>query len=160
MNSTNDHPRLERLTHTSFPTKYCCWSPKNDFAERSIKMMMKVGSAYSKDTSFVISHLTTFLSAVFVFLNTRSLIDGTVKLLEAKIYKHKAVDANIIQIDGKMKKQLKFVNINIFTGKMTILNVFPRVLISTSAGDMGFDHPYARLVLNFEFPKDAPTAVQ
>ena len=159
-NSTNDHSRLERLTRTSFPPNYCCWSPKSDFAQRSIKMRMKVGSAYSKNTSFVISHLTTSLSAAFVFLNTRSLIDGIVKSLEAKIDKHEAVEADIIQIHGNMKKQLKFVNINIFTGKMTIPNVFPRVLISTSAGDMGVDHPDAQLVLNFEFPDDPSTAVQ
>ena len=119
-----------------------------------------MGSAYSKNTSFVISHLTTSLSAAFVFLNTRSLIDGIVKSLEAKIDKHEAVEADIIQIHGNMKKQLKFVNINIFTGKMTIPNVFPRVLISTSAGDMGVDHPDAQLVLNFEFSDDPSTAVQ
>ena len=93
-------------------------------------------------------------------MNTRSLVDGIVKSLEAKIDKNEAVEADIIQIHGNMKKQLKFVNINIFTGKMTIPNVFPRVLISTSAGDMGVDHPDAQLVLNFEFPEDPSTIVQ
>jgi hypothetical protein len=61
---------------------------------------------------------------------------------------------------AKQISNLKFVNINIFTGKMTILNVFLRVLTSTSAGDMGVDHPDAQLVLNFEFSKDTSTAVQ
>ena len=44
-NSTNNHSCLERLTRTLFPSKYCCWSPKSDFAQHSIKMTMKVGSA-------------------------------------------------------------------------------------------------------------------
>jgi superfamily II DNA helicase RecQ len=159
-NSTNNHSRLKRLTRTSFPPKHCCWSPKSDFAQRSIKMMVKVGSVYSKDTTLVISHLTTFASAVFMYLNRRSPIDGIVKSPKAKFDKHNAVKANIIHIHDNAKKQLKCVNINIFTVKMTIANIFPRVLIPTSAGDMGVDHPDAQLVLNFEFTEDVSTAVQ
>ena len=85
-----------------------------------------------------------------MFLNTRSLIDGTVKSLKAKIDKREAVEADIIQIHGSTKKQLKVVNINKFTGKMTILNACPRVLISASVGDMGVGHPDAQLMLNFQ----------
>ena len=59
-----------------------------------------------------------------------------------------------------MKKQLKFENINLFTGKMTIPEEFQRVLISTSAGDMGIDHPNAQLVMNLKFPEDPSTVVQ
>ena len=66
-------------------------------------MMMKVGSAYSKDISFTISHLAAFLNAVGVSLNMRSLIDGIVKLLEEKIDKHEPVEADIIQIYSKIK---------------------------------------------------------
>ena len=36
----------------------------------------------------------------------------------------------------------------------------PKVLISTSAGDMGVDHFDAQLVLNFEFPEDPSTVIQ
>jgi hypothetical protein len=107
-------------------------------------MMVKVGSVYSKDTTLVISHLTTFASAVFMYLNRRSPIDGIVKSPKAKFDKHNAVKANIIHIHDNAKKQLKCVNINIFTVKMTIANIFPRVLIPTSAGDMGVDHPDAQ----------------
>ena len=43
---------------------------------------------------------------------------------------------------------------------MTIPNTFPRVLILTSASDMGVDHTDAQVVLNFEFPKDISTSIQ
>jgi hypothetical protein len=68
-------------------------------------MTVKVGSAYSKDTSFVILHLTPSLITVFMFLNTQILIDGVVKSPKANIDNHKYVDAAIIQIHGKTNKQ-------------------------------------------------------
>ena len=110
-------------------------------------MLVKVDSTYSNDTSFVMTHMTTSTSTAFVFLNTCSLIDGIVRSLEANIDKNKSGKADIIQIHGNTKNQLKCVDINLFTGKIIIHNIFPRVLISTSAGDMGIDRPDAQLVL-------------
>ena len=63
-----------------------------------------MGSAYQKVTSFIISHPASFFSTLFAFLNTWSLIDGIMKLLESKIDKHNYVEADIIQTHGKIKK--------------------------------------------------------
>ena len=42
--STNDIGRFEGIVGTPFPAKYRCWSPADDFRQRSIKMIMSVGS--------------------------------------------------------------------------------------------------------------------
>ena len=59
-----------------------------------------------------------------------------------------------------MDKVLKGININIFTGKLKLPDVNPRVLVATSAGDMGVDHPNAQYILNCEFPEDPSTVIQ
>ena len=79
------------------------------------------------------------------------LADGIVNSVEAKIDRHETIQANIIQIHGKMKKQLKFFNVNIFTGNMTLPAIYPGVLSWRPQEGMCVDHPNASLGLNVEF---------
>ena len=59
-----------------------------------------------------------------------------------------------------MEKVLKGININVFTGRLKLPDVNPRVLVATSAGDMGVDRPNAQYVLKCEFPEDPSTVIQ
>ena len=59
-----------------------------------------------------------------------------------------------------MSKELKAVNVGMFTGQITIPGMKPRVMGATSAGDLGIDHRDAQFVANFEFPEDASAAIQ
>ena len=123
-------------------------------------MKMKITGNYSTSTNLVLRHQAECASSVFVFFNTRSLIPGVIKHLKGKIDQHPTVDADVIQIHGKMEKALKGININIFTGKLKLPDLNPRVLVATSAGNMGVDHPNAQYVLNCEFPEDPSTVIQ
>ena len=159
-NSTSDQARLEGITCVSFPPEYCSWASAADFRQRQINMKMAITGNYSTNTNLVLRHLAEHTSSAFVFFNTRSLLPGVIKHLEGKIDQHDTVDADVIQIHGKMDKALKSININIFTGKLKLPDVNPRVLVATSAGDMGVDHPNAQYVLNCEFPEDPSTVIQ
>ena len=59
-----------------------------------------------------------------------------------------------------MSKELKAINVGLFTGKIHIPNMNPRVMGATSAGDLGIDHPDARFVASFEFPEEPSAVIQ
>ena len=121
---------------------------------------MLVGSDYSRDMNIVVNHLASSTSCAFIFLNSRSLVDNLTKSLETRIDKHHSLDADVVEITGAMQKPLKYTNINLFTQKIRIPGMDPRVMVATSAGDLGIDHPDAQLVYNCEFPEDVSTLVQ
>ena len=117
-------------------------------------MKMVITGNYSTSTNLVLRHLAECANSAFIFFNTQSLVPGVIKHVKGKIDQHPTVHADVIQIHGKMDKVLKGININIFTGKLKLPDVNPRVLVATSAGDMGVDHPNAQFILNCEFPEE------
>ena len=59
-----------------------------------------------------------------------------------------------------MEKTLEYININVFSGRLKLPEVNPRVLVAKSAGNMGVDHPNAQFVLNCESLEDPSTVIQ
>ena len=59
-----------------------------------------------------------------------------------------------------MKKPARYANIGIFTGKNVLDNVNKRVMVTTSAGDLGINYPNAQLIINCEWPKDCSKMVK
>jgi hypothetical protein len=158
--SHSDKLRLEHITCTEFRVNHCCWFPAAHFQQRSIEMRLVVGNDYTRSTTLVVNHLADTDSSCFFFVNTKSRVDDIVKAIETKIDSHSTVTADVLHITGGMKKPAKYANIGIFTGKIVLDGVDARVMVATSAGDLGVDHPNAQLIINCEWPEDCSTAVQ
>ena len=79
--------------------------------------------------------------------------------MEGRIDQTPTVRADVIQIHGKIEKVLKCININVFTGRLKLPEANPRMLVATSTGKMGVNHPNTQSVLNCEFPEDPFTVI-
>ena len=123
-------------------------------------MIMSVGSDYLRDTSIVVDHLADSTSSAFIFLNDRTLVDSITKAVKTRVDKHDTFEVDVVKITGAMEKLLKYTNINLFTHKIRIPDIHPRVMVATSTGNLGVDHPDTQLVYNCEFPEDPSTLVQ
>jgi superfamily II DNA/RNA helicase len=123
-------------------------------------MKMAITGNYSLSTNLMVRHLAEISSSAFIFFNAQMLIPGVMKHVEGKIDQHPTICADVIQIHGKMEKTLKYININLFTGKLKLPEVILRILVATSASDMGVDHRNTQFVLNCEFPKNLSTVLQ
>ena len=90
----------------------------------------------------------------------KSKINNIVKSAETKIDRHSTVVANVLQIMGETKKPAKYASIGIFTSNIVLDDVYTRVIVATSAGDLGVNHPNTKLVVNYKWTEDCSTAVQ
>ena len=109
---------------------------------------MVITGNYSTSTNIVLRHLAECASSAFILFNTGSLIPYVIKHVEVKIDQYTTVCADVIEIHSKMEKVLKYIKINAFNRRQKLPEVNPRVLVATSAGNMGVDHPNAQYVLN------------
>ena len=86
-------------------------------------MSLKIGSDYSKHLSFLISHLQSNDSSVFVFVNTRGLNDTLCTSLENKIDSVEDLHADVMTITGAMSDTQKYAHIKIFNGSINIVGI-------------------------------------
>ena len=77
--------------------------------------------------------------------------------LETKLDEAKNYCCDVIHIHGKQTKQEKFNMIHLFCLKSKIKGYEPRVLVTTSASDVGVDHPNAQHVTNLEWTDSVST---
>ena len=61
---------------------------------------------------------------------------------------------------SKMEKMLKYININMFTGRLKVPEANPKVLIVTSTNVMGVNHPNLQVVLQCKILEDISMVVQ
>ena len=122
-------------------------------------MKLKITSHFTKKIDTVVDHLASDTGHAYVFTNSKALSYRLTKALEAKIDKSNVI-ADVIHVHGSLDKTTKSTLVKISCGKITIDGISARVLVSTSASDMGLDNIMANLVVNFECPDCIPTLAQ
>ena len=158
--SKNDHRRLENVAHLKFPPASVLRSSSSDFAQRSICMSLSIGKKTPTLMSVVVRHLASHDSSVFIFANTKVVVDKATEALEKKIAERCDLVADIVQIIGNMSKKAKNTSIRLFTGAIEVSGMRPRICAATGAGEMGVHHPNAQMVMNLGFVEDVSTYVQ
>ena len=123
-------------------------------------MTLIAGSDYYRSTDTIVNYLQSSTSAAFGFVNSRNLATDLQGTVEGKVDTVNGLLADVLTIMGATDRKLKIATINIFVGNIVIPGMFPRVLISISAADMGVDHPNTQFVANFEFAEDLSTLAQ
>ena len=158
--SKNDHHRLESVAHVDFSPASVLRSMSLDFAQRSICMSLSVGKKTPTLMSVVVRHLASHDSSVFIFANSKVVLDKATEALENKIAEISNLVADTVYITGNMSKRAKNTSIRLFTGAIKVRGMRPRICAATGDGEMGVHHPNAQMVMNLDFVEDVSTWVQ
>ena len=88
--------------------------------------------------------MADFTSSALIFFNIQTVIPNKMKHVKRKIDEHPAAHADVIQIHSTTEKTLKCININVFTRRLKLVEVNPRVLVATSVGTIGINSSFSR----------------
>ena len=157
--SLPDMTLFSNLTGVGFPKEYRMWGDFDHFQMENCEIGIRIGSAYTTSLNIVVDHLKEHASAAFVFTNGRALSFHLVDGIESKLDAND-INCDVVHIHGRLRLEDKMNFIKLYTQKIKVSDYKPLVLIATSAGDLGVDHPNAQCGLNNEWPDSICTFVQ
>ena len=157
--SLTDLTTFGALTGVGFPHKYRMWGDFHHFAMPNCHLGIRIGSEYTRSLDIIRRHLQNNDSAAFAFTNGRALSFHLVSGLEGKLDSH-GIAADVVHIHGKLRLEDKMNFSKLYCRKIHVPDYDPRVLVATSAADLGIDHPNAQCGLNNEWPASISTFVQ
>ena len=157
--SLQDMTTLGSLTGVGFPKEYRFWGDFDHFAMDNCEIQIRIGSEYTKNLDIIVAHLSENDSAAFAFTNGRALSFHLVDGLEGKLDKHE-ITADVVHIHGRLRLDDKCNFSKLYCRKINVPTYHHRVLVATSAADLGIDHPDAQCGLNNEWPDSISTFVQ
>ena len=151
---------LSSLCSVGFPDEAKVWAEADMFSQDYISVHLRIGSEYSKSLDDTVAFLSEDdTGAAFVFANLKALTHNLVKTLEPKLDK---LDnrPDVLHVHGSLKKEDKFRRIQLFVGAISVPGLNPKVMVSTSAADVGIDNKDCRHVTIFEWPSDGASFCQ
>ena len=147
------------LTGVGFPVEYRMWGDFDHFQMANCEIGIRIGSGYTASLNIVVDHLKEHTSAAFVFTNGRALSFHLVDGLESKLDAND-ISSDAVHIHERLRLEDKMNFIKLYSEKIKVPDYDPRVLIATSAANLGVDHPNAQCGLNNEWPNNISTFVQ
>ena len=121
-----------------------------------------VSSKYTNHLDLVVTFLGDYENdAAFVFANSRALTFKTVTSHEENIDKVDSIAVDVLHVHGALEKdEKKNAFTNLFTDDLTIVGHDHRVMVATSAADLGIDHTECTFVLILEWPDSLASYIQ
>ena len=124
-------------------------------------MDLIISSKYTTHLDLVVLYLCDHVNdAAFVFANSRALTFRVVTSLEEKIDKADSMAIDVLHVHGALEKDEKHAFTNLFTGDLSIEGHDHRIMVATSAADLGIDHTECTFVLILEWPDSLASYVQ
>ena len=147
-------PLASSMTMVNLPAASILWSPLREFEQRNIHMLFSCSGEFTKRLDEVV----TFVQenddkCVCIFIGSRSSSFDVLKNLERKLNED-GCSVDVMHVHGHLDKNEKFWFIRIFCANINVEELRARILLATSAADVGIDNHAVAKVLCLGWTRD------
>jgi len=153
-------PLLEELTTIDLPPSCIQWATHNEYEQRNTEMLFKCSSNYTMHLNLTVDFLkddNEHYACIFVGSKDKS--HHLLNKLERKL-NESLLPVDIMHVHGSLDKNEKYWFMRIFCAKINIDKLAARVLLATSAGNVGIDNHLVTFVVSMGWPQDLCTYFQ
>ena len=151
---------LSALTTIGLPPSSIQWASHEDFQQRNISMEFLCSSQYTRNLDKVVTFMKEDdTHAACVFVGSKAKSHHLLHELERKL-DEALLTVDVIHVHGSLSKEEKYWLIRIFCAKINVDELCSRILLATSAANVGIDNELAKYVLQLGWPRDLCTYFQ
>ena len=149
-------PLAAHMTMVKLSDDSILWSPMHEFEQRNIEMTFACSAEYTKRLDTVV----TFVQdnddkCVCIFMGSRNASHTILSNLEKKLNENEvASKVDVMHVHGHLDKNEKFWFIRIFCANIDVPELRARILLATSAADVGIDNHAVSMVLCLGWTRD------
>ena len=123
-------------------------------------MQFLCSQEYTKELNTVVDFVKDDdIHSACVFVGSKSRSHTLLEKLEKKL-NAALLTIDVIHVHGSLSKEEKYWLIRIYCARIDVAQLCSRILLATSAANIGIDHNLAKLVLNMGWPRDLCTYFQ